>query len=569
VSMANKIRIAAHSSPTLGRQSCNLAFVGTLSKQELTTYAAVDIGSNSVRLKIAAVNHHRLKTLHEDREVTRLGESVFESGVVSPESMASTIRALRRFHRAVQAHSVDRLRVVATSALRDARNQQAFLAWVHSATGWKVEIISGLEEGRLIHLGVVSNEPAARGRCIMIDLGGGSCEITLSENSAIRQMVSLPLGAVRLTREFLRHDPPIAEEVSRMEDWIRRELRRAEQQMAGERIASVFATSGTAAALAAAALANSRLGVKLSSKAAAKTTAKAATKIAKLLPHTKVKAWERTPTASVRKIASKLKHMTVEQRTAVPGIGPKRSEIIVAGAHVYADLLERLNLPGFRYSPMGLRDGILALMLAEGDANTFAHQQFEQERWEGVLQLCRRYGVDPRQQEPVVEHACQFFDDLKRVHQLPPEYRLWLKAAAMMHPVGKFMNYQGHHRHTQYIIANSELYGFTPEQRLIVSAIARYLGKSRPGPADRVMRAIPVENHAFIKRAAVLLRLATALHQDKSTAVLRVVIRISPQRVNFQLLPGRTRADLELWLLRKEAGYFREVFARDLLVALA
>ncbi|MGH9616024.1 MAG: exopolyphosphatase, partial [Acidobacteriaceae bacterium] len=126
----------------------------------MTTYAAVDIGSNSVRLKIAAVHNHRLKTLHEDREVTRLGESVFESGVVSPDSMATTIRALRRFHRAVQAHAVDKVRVVATSAIRDARNQQAFLAWVQSATGWKVEIISGLEEGRLIHLGVVANEPA-------------------------------------------------------------------------------------------------------------------------------------------------------------------------------------------------------------------------------------------------------------------------------------------------------------------------------------------------------------------------------------------------------------------------
>src|SRR6202044_1641731 len=152
----------------------------------MPTFAAVDIGSNSCRLKIASVQMHRLKTLHEDREVTRLGESVFQTGVISPEAMAGTIRALKRFQKAVQLHVVDKVRVVATSAMRDARNATAFTAWVKSATGWDVEVISGLEEGRLIQLGVVTHEPGARARCLLIDLGGGSCEITLSDKGSIR-----------------------------------------------------------------------------------------------------------------------------------------------------------------------------------------------------------------------------------------------------------------------------------------------------------------------------------------------------------------------------------------------
>ena len=116
-------------------------------------FAAIDIGSNSCRLKIASVQQHRLKTLHEDREVTRLGASVFEMGIISPEAMAATIKALKRFHKAAQMYVVDTVRVVATSALRDARNGAAFTEWVKSMTGWKVEVISGLEEGRLIHTG--------------------------------------------------------------------------------------------------------------------------------------------------------------------------------------------------------------------------------------------------------------------------------------------------------------------------------------------------------------------------------------------------------------------------------
>ena len=197
----------------------------------MPTFAAIDIGSNSCRLKIARVVAHRLKTLAEDREVTRIGASVFESGLVSPEAMALTLRALKRFQRAVQAHGVDRIRVVATSAMRDARNGAAFQAWVKAETGWNMEIISGLEEARLIHLGVTGAETGAAGRALLIDLGGGSCEITLSERKRIKETISVPLGAVRLTEDFLTGDPPPPEGLKRMRQWIARELRRAHRKI--------------------------------------------------------------------------------------------------------------------------------------------------------------------------------------------------------------------------------------------------------------------------------------------------------------------------------------------------
>ncbi len=514
----------------------------------MLTYAAIDIGSNSCRLKIARVQQHQLKVLHEDREVTRLGASVFESGVVSPEAMASTLLALKRFYRSVKLHGADRVRAVATSALRDARNAQAFLAWVKSETGWEVEIISGLEEARLIHRGVMG-QPGTQGRCLLIDVGGGSCEITLSERKRIQETVSLPLGAVRLTKEFLPGDPPSDEELARLKQFIARELRKAERRFGSFRVSLVIATSGTAAALAQASQAMRK------SRAPGKDRAPKGKPLA--------------DTRNVRRLTKKLTGMTSAQRSAIPGIGPKRTEIVVAGAHVYAELLERFSLPGFVYSELGLRDGILAQMLAEQDAKTTAHQQFERERWQGVLATCKRYGVDPRQADPVRQHAAQLFRDLQAVHELPEEYGAWLEAAAMMRDVGKFMNYQGHHRHAQYIVANSELFGFTPQQRAIMSAIARYLGKSRPDPADRSMRSIPPEEFARVIRAVVLLRLAVALNQDRASDVLKVTLRVYPKRVLMELSPGRTGAELELWSLRKEADYFREVFRRELFAALA
>jgi exopolyphosphatase/guanosine-5'-triphosphate,3'-diphosphate pyrophosphatase len=274
-------------------------------------------------------------------------------------------------------------------------------------------------------------------------------------------------------------------------------------------------------------------------------------------------------TADVRALADKLLKMNNVERAGVPGIGPRRSEIIIGGAQVYASLLERLGLKGFRYSPLGLRDGILAQMLAEADLRTSVHQKIESERWTGVLEVCRRYGVQLKDVEPVREHVVQLFDSLAKVHELPEEYKMWLESAAMMHDVGKFMNHQGHYRHTQYIIANSEIFGFSPEQRAIVSAIARYLGKTRPDASDRPMRTIPVEEHDHVRRAVVLLRLAVALNQDRASATVRMRVHVYPKRVVLELVPRRGGAELEAWSLRKEADYFFEIFRRELFVEVA
>jgi exopolyphosphatase/guanosine-5'-triphosphate,3'-diphosphate pyrophosphatase len=532
----------------------------------MPTFAAIDIGSNSCRLKIARVVAHQLKAVAEDREVTRLGASVFESGLVSPEAMAATLRALKRFQRSVQSHGVDQIRVVATSAMRDARNGAAFQAWVKAETGWNLEIISGLEEGRLIHLGVTSNEPGTGGRILLLDLGGGSCEITLSEHKRIVETISLPLGAVRLTEQFLSAEPPTKDGLARMRQLIGRELRRAHRKIQPGRTTQVIATSGTAAALFDAWMAGSIDGKGAGGKGAG---GKGAGKSSAQRGRANSTAPGVVPAVAVRKLARKLGKMSLPEREAIQGIGPRRAEIIVAGTEVYAELLESFGLRGFRYSPLGLRDGILAQMLAGQDARAKAHREFEHERWESVLATARRYGVDTKQAEPVRAHAMQLFTELRHLHDLPADYESWIAAAAILRDTGKFINHQGHHRHTQYIVSSTEIYGYTQTQRTIVSAIARYLGKSRPQPGDRALRNIPAQEHQNVDRAVVLLRLAVALNQDRASDVLRVMVKVYPKRVYLEVEPGRTGAELEIWSLRREAGYFREVFGRELFVTLA
>jgi len=268
------------------------------------------------------------------------------------------------------------------------------------------------------------------------------------------------------------------------------------------------------------------------------------------------------------RIAKRLARIPIMERRKIEGIGPRRAEIIVAGATVYHELLERLHLKGFRYSPLGLRDGILAQMAADYDRSTRSGRQIESERWESILEAVGHYKVDRKHSLDVRDAAVLLFSALRSLHGLPPEYREWLAAAAMLYEVGDYVNRNGRHRHTHYIISNSEILGYTPEQRRIIAAIARYLGKSRPATDDGPMKIIESTDRPDVEKAIVLLRLARALNLGRSRAVEKVRIAVRSAEVKLTLVPRRRMGvDLELWAIEKESDYFREVFGRELSTA--
>ena len=283
--------------------------------------------------------------------------------------MALTIRVLKRFHRAVQDYAADRVRVVATAALRDSRNSRAFLDWVRSATGWKAEIITGLEEGRLIHLGILSNARIANKRALLIDLGGGSCELTISVSGHIEDMVSLPIGAVRLTQTFLHHDPPKKNELEQMRGFVQREISRIQKRIREANVQTAIATSGTPAAFSG--LYEAKVGGYDESK-----------------PHT---VPHRRGLENSRRNLSK---RNLDERRALPGIGPRRAEIIIAGAMVFAELMDMCALRSFRYLPLGLRDGLLAQMLADYGDSSAMKERVESERHDALLAAAKHYRAD-------------------------------------------------------------------------------------------------------------------------------------------------------------------------------
>jgi exopolyphosphatase/guanosine-5'-triphosphate,3'-diphosphate pyrophosphatase len=269
------------------------------------------------------------------------------------------------------------------------------------------------------------------------------------------------------------------------------------------------------------------------------------------------------PRAALFRLTHKLSTLNAEQRRALKGIGPRRAEIIVAGAHVFSELFTELELASFRYLPYGLRDGLLAQMAEEAE-NIGLHQQLENERQNSILNLAEHYKIDLRFSTRVAEHVQSLFKLLTPVHRLPQEYANLLHAAAMLHEVGSFISRAGRRRHAYYILAHSELLGFSPGQRRVIAALARYLGKSKITPASQAMRLLNPVDRPLLPKAVMLLRLARAVEQGRRGAVLSVRAKITARNVRLTLKTRPTGAELEQWALERERAYFFEVFGREL-----
>src|SRR5690348_753333 len=397
-------------------------------------YAAIDIGSNSVRMMAAEVTDGKTQALAQDRQVTRLGESVFRTGRISKEALAFLCSKLARMASTYGRLEVLGVRAVATSAVRDAMNRQEFSQRTSAVLGTNVEIISGSEEARLIHLGVESRWPRPKERTLIIDVGGGSGELIVSEGGRLIDAVSKPLGAVRLTEVFLKTDPPRPIELHRLEAYIEEKLASFRRQHDAQKFSRTVATSATAAAIVSA---------------------------VNRIPRAKRDEADRlrAPTNQIRQLYSRLVETDVSGRRKITGIGPRRAEIVTAGAAVFVRALELFGQPSFYYCSAGVRDGLIADLAARGVGRELS--QLSREQRSMVEGMTKRYGVALKHARHVACMGQRLFEVLRPLHQLPPAAGKLLEAAAYLHDIGHFVSDLGHHKHSAYLVANSEMPGFT------------------------------------------------------------------------------------------------------------
>ena len=501
-------------------------------------YAAVDIGSNSVRMIAVEVVHGALRVLAEERQVTRLGESVFRTGRVSEEALAFLMSTLSRLAGVYQRLNVDHVRAVATSAVRDAGNQLELLERANGVLGVPVEIISGPEEARLIHLGVESRWKRPKERVLIVDVGGGSAELIVSEAGQMIDAVSRPLGALRLTELFLKSDPARSDELHRLKQYIDEKLAPFVKKHKEEKFQRAIATSASAAAVVCAVNQIPRGRRQDADRMRARTT-------------------------QLRELFQTLSMLDLAGRRRLTGIGPRRAEIVTAGAAVFLRVLETLHHHSLYYSAAGVRDGVIADFLLRGVGRQLSQLSDDQRRV--VEAMAKRFGVAIKHAQNVSHLSHGLFDLLQHIHELPPVAGRLLQAAAYLHDIGHFVSDTSHHKHSAYLVANSDMPGFTSRERLTIAALCRFHRKSMPQPRHSHFQALAAEEKRAVLMLAPLLRISDSLDRSHMQKVHELTGMMRNGGVVIQVTAERD-ADLELWAANEVSGAFTEVYGMPITI---
>jgi exopolyphosphatase / guanosine-5'-triphosphate,3'-diphosphate pyrophosphatase len=446
---------------------------------------------------------------------------------------------LKRMGETVQKFKPEAVRAVATSATRDAGNQQLFLDGAQQALGYPIEVISGREEARLIHSGVQARWPHPNECVLIVDVGGGSAEVLIGDRGELIEAYSKPIGAVRLQQVFLKSDPPESIELRRMEDFIDEKLAVALPALQRFRIDRVIATSATAAATVCATNSVNR-GLR-----------DQADQLSSSL-------------LGIRNLYQKVSRLNLEQRRQVVGVGPRRAEIIVPGVAVLLRVLENLQLPSLHYSIGGVRDGIVAdLALRSSERN---EHRLDNTQRRTIELLAKKFGVQLRHGQHVAHLASQLFLQTTMMHGLPPEDGRLLEAAAHLLDAGHFVSDSAHHKHSYYVVAHSDIEGFTASERIVIAMLCRYHRKSLPKASHEWFQRLSASEKTRILRLIPLLRLADALDQSQEQPIANVNARVSESSVKVMVDSSQT-AELETWSAQQVSVVFESIYNRKLEVA--
>lgn len=513
----------------------------------MKTLAAIDIGTNSFHLIVVRANDRgNFEIIDREKEVIRLGEgSAGDIKIIKEEAIQRALVTLGRFKGIADSHSAP-VRAVATSAVREAYNRTDFINRAYSECGVDVEIVSGNEEARLIYLGVLKASPVFEKKSLVIDIGGGSTEFLIGEKGDYKYSLSLKLGAVRMTQKFFPDYNLTADRIKECRKWVEGELYIVSETVKKMGFDICIGSSGTIMSA----------GLMIAAK---KKKEISATTILNNFRFTKKEFFEVEDEI--------LSCKTVEKRKMLVGLDPKRADIIPAGAIILSQIFRQFNLKEMTISEYALREGIIIDTLQKQSVKS-ARPKLSNIRLETVSHLTEIFNFDHGHCAHVASLSLQIFDQLKELHKLDFACREYLEAAARLHDIGYHISHSDHHRHSHYIIMNSELLGFNENEVGIIANVARYHRKSHPKPSHTDFIALPEKSKEIVLKLASILRVADSLDRTHLRKVKKIKVELAGKYADIYLNTGSYSIDIELWNLDRRKALFEEVFNRTIRIKL-
>lgn len=493
---------------------------------------AIDIGTNSIRLVVAEVEPDGgYRVLEEEREMTRLGRGLVERGRLGNEPMERSLAALTKMKAVAEGFLVAELRAVATSAVREASNGRAFCQEVRRRCGLRVEVISGEEEAQLAMRSALRHFDLAGRSVAVVDIGGGSMEVTLAAGSVVDEVLTLPLGAVRLTETYGGADPLSPKR------W--RRLRRAIDRVLDDQVGKppfypeiMIGSGGTFTNLAA------------MEQLEREGTARSVQGYA-------------LSRAEVVHLLHRLRAIPLEERRQTPGLNPRRADIIVAGAAAVARLAKRLGTQQILVNTGGLRDGLLLAMIADRFPAKVSGSARPAHRLESARAFARQCRSSERHCEHVALLAGQIFDGLAARFDLPSDTRELLAAAALLHDIGYVINHAKHHKHAYHLILHGDLQGYSQREIEVVANVARYHRKAYPTRRHAAFARLDRADRRRVRVLAGILRVADGLDHTHTQRVTGVACDVRGGRLRLTLAAG-SDPRVEIWDAQRKAGLLAE-----------
>src|SRR5262245_20184447 len=488
--------------------------------------AAIDLGSNSFHAVVVEVSASGgFEVIDREKDMVRLGAETLASGRLSAAAMRRGLEVLRKYKRIANNHRVDKILAVATSAIREAGNGEEFLERVGREVRFWPRVASGEEEGRLIYLAAL-HSVHLEGRALVLDIGGGSVELVLGAGSRIERIASERLGTLRMTERFVRSDPLSAKDENRLVRHVADALGPAIEDIRRSGFERLVGTSGTILSVGALALALEGQRTK------------------EPLHHVAVSR------DAIHEVRRRLVASDLKERLRMPGLDAQRADIVVAGAVVFDEILERLGASEVLLCEWALREGLLLNYIHRHPRSLARAQAYPDVRRRSVQHLAERCQFDEAHARHVAGLSLQLFDALKNEHGLPDEARGLLESAALLHDIGHHISYPGHHKHTYYLVKNGDLRGFSPLEIETIALVARYHRRGHPRKRHAAFGALPRSARRTVRVLAGTLRIADALDRSHRQVVrsVRTSERGGALRLRCEALGN---SDLESWGLMR------------------